>query len=295
MCGFRLLLLCVLFFVLVLLLFLVVRLLVFLRIYFLVLVLLCFLSFFPPARYWVSAVNITSSFVICFFGFCACSIALVRPIRIRVSSFIPIVLSAIAVHKNNNLYILCCFCVVFMFEQNLQNSMFQGNREKTFIDKIFAKDDVNKLQELIKKPKLKREELLELLYLLSSVESKLLNYGEWDRYVILKFFVWVREFVKIAELLYDYRDDLKKRKGFVLSKRAKQLLENNERLIEHNAKFLIDLYLNIGRTTLSLGGTGFLETLKNKYEMAYTSNQNISSINQPNQSTGLFGLGKKGG
>lgn len=186
-----------------------------------------------------------------------------------------------------------------MFENALDKSLFNEQAEKTYIDKILSRQDVEAIREIIRKPRLKREDLLEILYLISGTESKLLNYGEWDRYVILKFFVWIREFVKIAELLYDYQDDLDKKEHlcvcgwyfdmedipdssqkcdcekpmqkFVLSNRTKRLLDNNERLIEHNAKFLIDLYLNIGRTSLSIGATGILELLKNKYEVAYPS------------------------
>lgn len=182
-------------------------------------------------------------------------------------------------------------------ESKIQQGMFSQNSEKTFIDKLLAREDTNAIRELIKKKKLTREDLLEILYLLSGTEAKLLNYGEWDRYVILKFFVWIREFVKIAELLYDYQDKLKasekkgrlkivytsketkpgifittketKRVTFKISPRTQQLLDNNERLIEHNAKFLIDLYLNIGRSSLSLGATGIMEILKNKYEISY--------------------------
>lgn len=209
-----------------------------------------------------------------------------------------------------------------MFEEALQKSMFEGNREKTFIDKLLAKEDVDRLRELIKEPKLKREQLLELLYLLGSTESKLLNYGEWERYVILKFFVWIREFIKVAELLYDYKDDLekkektcksckkfKKEKGITdfckcktfqpsitLTDRTRQLLFNNERLIEHNAKFLIDLYLNISRTTLSLGATGIMEILKNKYEIAYPNMPATQTPQTPNTTTGgLISIGKRGG
>lgn len=170
------------------------------------------------------------------------------------------------------------------FEQNLQSGIFSGQSEKTFIDKILAKDDVNAIREIIKKPKLNRENLLELLYLLSSTEAKLLNYSDWDRYITLKFFVWIREFVKVAELLYDYQDDLKikeKQGKMELSERTKKLLSNNERLIEHNAKFLIDLYFNIGRTTLSLGATGVMEILKNKYEISYPLGQGVNTpVNQ---------------
>lgn len=195
------------------------------------------------------------------------------------------------------------------FEQNLQNSMFSQQSEKTFIDKVLAKQDVDAIREIIKKPKLTREDMLELLYLLSGTESKLLNYGEWDRYICLKYFVWIREFVKVAELLYDYQDDLEKKQntcklcgvskkehedvrcacdGFVpkivISARTQKLLYNNERLIEHNTKFLIDLYFNIGRTTLSLGATGIMEILKNKYEISYPQQGELATaINNQNK------------
>jgi len=158
------------------------------------------------------------------------------------------------------------------FEDQISNKMFQTDSEKTFIDKVLARQDSEAIRMLMKKPKLTRTDLLEILYLLSSVEAKLLNYGEWDRYVILKFFVWIREFVKVAEQLFDYEDDLMKKDKEgkkPLTPRARQLIDNNQRLMEHNIKFLVDLYLNIGRTSLSVGATGLMEILKNKYEIVY--------------------------
>lgn len=153
------------------------------------------------------------------------------------------------------------------FEQHLATSMFQRNEEKTLVDKVLAREDVNRIRDLVKKPNLTRSELLEVLYLLAGTESKLVNYSEYDRYVILKFFVWIREFIKVAELLYDYEDDLLKKNK--LTPRGMQLFNNTKSKVEHNAKFLIDLYFNISRTTLSLGATGILELIKNKYEVIY--------------------------
>ena len=178
------------------------------------------------------------------------------------------------------------------FEEAIQRSMTGSNPEKTFIDKILAREDVNAIRELVRKPRLTRSDLLDILYLLSSVESKLLNYNEWDRYIILKFFVWVREVVQFAEMMYDYTEDLKKEE--ILSKEVadatnEQLLSNIQRLLEHCIKFLVDLYLNIGRTTLSVGATGLLEILKNKYEMAYSGSvQQLVAAPQQQKGWGLF-------
>lgn len=179
------------------------------------------------------------------------------------------------------------------FEENLQNSLFSNNPEKTYIDKLLAKNEVERTKELIRKAQLSREEILELLHMCSSAESKLVNYSEWDRYVILKFFVWIREFVKVAEIMFDMRDDLTKREEngeFILSDRSKQMLLNNERMISHNTKFLVELFFSIMRTTLSVGGTGFLELLKNKFEMSYPQQY----VNTPINSGSGFKLFNRG-
>jgi len=203
-----------------------------------------------------------------------------------------------------------------MFEEQLQKSLFSTSTEKSFIDKLLSKEDIQNIKELMVKERLTRGELLELLYMCLSAESKLWNLGEYDRYLILKFFVWIREFIKVAELLYDYKDYLQKQentcarcKGYLKSKyqgkkvsedadpclciknrqprvqitpRTWQHLDNNVRMLEHNAKFIIDLYFNIGRTSLSIGATGFLELLKNKYEVIYPNMQQVQTP-QPQQ------------
>lgn len=157
-------------------------------------------------------------------------------------------------------------------EDQIQQQLLTDTKERTFIDKLLAREDINKVQQLIKKEKLTRQDLQELQYLISQSESKLYNFSSWERYVMLKFYVWIREFVQVAMMNYEYEDDQlqRERKGeYGITKNAKNLMRHNERLLEHNVKFMIDLYLNICRTSLSLGATGFLEILKNKYEIDY--------------------------
>lgn len=181
-----------------------------------------------------------------------------------------------------------------MIEQQLQRSLFSQQSEKTYIDKILSRQDVDTIRELVKKPELSRAEILDLLYLISGAEAKLLNYGEWDRYVVLKFYVWIRDFVSVAEQLYDYVDWLaeqEKQNIIVLTPEGSKMIKNNKRLIEHMIKFLADLYLNIGRTSLSIGATGFMEILKNKYEIAYP---NMPQAYQPEErKTSFFKRGGK--
>lgn len=189
------------------------------------------------------------------------------------------------------------------FESVLEQNMFRTQPEKTFVDKVMAKDDIDRIKTLIAKNDLSRSELLELMSLLSSKEAKLVNYDLELRYINMKFFVWIEEFILVAELLYDYQDDLliwentckdcnmlfqkldiskknvfcrcpieTRKPVYVMTERQKKAIINIRRLFEHNAKFMISLYLNSARTTLSVGATGLLEVLKNKYEFAYPTN-----------------------
>lgn len=177
-----------------------------------------------------------------------------------------------------------------MIEQNLQKNLFSQDKEKTFIDKLLGRKEIERTKELIKKEQLTRSEILELLHSCSSAESKLWNFSEWERYVHLKFFVWIREFTKISEIMFDQKEKMMKDPN--ISERSKILLKNNERLIEHNTKFLVELYFNMARTTLSLNATAFIEFLKNKFEVLYPSGLPNS---QPQEATKtkLWGLGKK--
>lgn len=162
------------------------------------------------------------------------------------------------------------------FKNALASSIVNTTSEKSVIDKVLGRKDVEVVKEIVKKKKLEREDLMELMYMLSSVEIKLLNYEEWDRYVMAKYFVWIRDFVALAESLMDYHEDMKRKQeeGKIhLSPRTQQIFDNNMRLIEHNVKFLVDLYFNLARSTQSLSATGFLELLKSKFELVYPAPQ----------------------
>ena len=159
-----------------------------------------------------------------------------------------------------------------MNEQQLQNAMFSKEYEKTAIDKVLGKETVDQIAEIIDKEQLTRRDMRKLLYLVSGNESKLLNYDPYERYVMVKYYVWIREFVQVMEMIIDYQEDYDtkiKENPKLKNQTTEKLMTNLHRLMEHNCKFMIDLYFQIGRTSLSVGATGFMELLKNKFEMAY--------------------------
>lgn len=166
-----------------------------------------------------------------------------------------------------------------VWEEAIARNMDFSNREKTFSDKVFARDEVEKIRDLMRKDKLSRTDLNELLYLMSSTESKLLNLGQWDRYVMAKYYVWTREFFKQLELLFDYIEDIeaKEKDGkIMLTPTTKKILQNNRRLAEHNIKFLVDFYFQIMRTSLSLGGQLVSDLLGQKFEFQYKQPTQLS-------------------
>lgn len=198
------------------------------------------------------------------------------------------------------------------FEQSLGKHLFTPqSKDKSHTDKLLSRKEVSEIQVLMKKDDLTRSELLEMLYLLSSSEIKLANFGEWDRYLLGKFLTWIRDFVSLAEILYDYKgkyekyasQEIKKedykteqehKKAFKSkenAKEVKELMENNRKFVLHNIKFLVDIYLYLARSTLSITMAGFDTLSKNKFEYVYPPEGITPKEEKPQSSFGKISLG----
>lgn len=156
------------------------------------------------------------------------------------------------------------------FEDALATRAILSNNEKTNIDKVLAKDETQQLRELVKKPELARSELLDMMYLLAATESKLYKFNNYKRKIIMLFYARIREHVDMLQQLIDYIDieSAKEKNGaYVITPRTKSLLLTCRRRLDQNTKFLVQVYLNLCRTTLSMEALGFLETLKQKFEL----------------------------
>ena len=93
------------------------------------------------------------------------------------------------------------------FYSNLSKSIFHGESEKSFVDKMLGRQDADRLHELIKKEPLTLSDVEEILFLMTSIDQKLLNYDEWDRYVIVKLFPWIKDFSIIVKTFMIYEED----------------------------------------------------------------------------------------
>lgn len=175
------------------------------------------------------------------------------------------------------------------FENLIASTFLKKDTEKSLVDKMLGKKDIEEIQILISKDNLTLEDLFKLLYMMSASEQKLLNYNEWERYIMLKFFVWIREFIMVLIYLRRYQEDINLKKNKTTD-RAVKLLNDSVYEMEQGIKFLLDLYFNIGRTSLSVEAVGFRELLSNRFEVNYMKSK---ALDDPQKPKGWFGKGEE--
>jgi len=156
------------------------------------------------------------------------------------------------------------------YENWLGQNAFRAPMERTFIDKILSRKDVEQMMQLIMKEDLTRQDLMRLLNMLTATELKLANFGEYDRYLVGKYYTWVRDLVKVAEFLYDYVDKIDtyhfSPEGTI---EIKDTLEQVKKMMLHDVKFSADIFLYLVRSSLSISGLAFDTLSKQRYEYEY--------------------------
>ncbi len=192
------------------------------------------------------------------------------------------------------------------YEAGLGRYLYSGNSEKSFIDKTLARSDIDEIKEIMKKPDLERTDLLQLLYLLAGSEIKLVNFGEFDRYLLGKYYAWIRDFVAAAENLYDVETDFVKFKTDCLKKategkkagkekvlnHTQEMLKGSKKKLLHDIKFLVDIFFYLSRSTLSLEGAAFDTITKQRYEYYYP-NQSQQLSQEPKRSAFNINMGRR--
>ncbi|MFW6121189.1 MAG: hypothetical protein ACOC80_09875 [Petrotogales bacterium] len=178
------------------------------------------------------------------------------------------------------------------FERDMGGMLFSQDHEKTFIDKVLDRKDSERLRELMMEEELTRGQLLELLYIIVSINTKLVNYSDWDRYLLGKFLAWIRDFCTLHECLLDYIDEYVEREVICTDKEEKLKIQNVINTLyqirkheSHNLKFLIDVFLYLSNSTLSISAVAFDTLSKSRFEYSYP--QQGYSPQQP-QTRSLF-------
>ena len=163
------------------------------------------------------------------------------------------------------------------FYNNLNKAIFHGESEKSFVDKILGRQDADKLHELIKKEPLTLSDIEEILFLMTSIDQKLLNYNEWDRYIIVKLFPWVKDFSIICKTMMIYQGQYEKGefdddfKNQTNKEDTYKVIQEINKYLLHDFKFLISTFLLLSNTTLSIDGAAFDVLTTSKFEYSYPS------------------------
>lgn len=202
----------------------------------------------------------------------------------------------------------------YPFYQNLSKALFQGESEKSLVDKLLGRQDADKLHSLMQKEPLTRSDLEEILFLMTSIDQKIVNYSEWDRYVIVKLFPWVKDYSTVCKTWMLYEEQYDKGefdKDFTTTKKVKikvkgkdgkmeekeieikPILEETKKIVsetskymQHNLKFLISVFLLVQNSTLSIDGAAFETLTTARYEYSYPS----LPLPQPQQRGSIMNL-----
>jgi len=82
------------------------------------------------------------------------------------------------------------------FENQLGKATFGEESERSKMDKVLSKEEVDRLREIVTKDLLEVDEVDEIINILVSTELKLTNFNENDRYILGKYLLWVSEYGK---------------------------------------------------------------------------------------------------
>lgn len=158
------------------------------------------------------------------------------------------------------------------FQDAIGQSPFVRPSERTVIDKLFAREDVERIRELQKEIELDKSQLQELLHLISSVEPKLLNLEPWTMYALSQFIVGVTGFVSLAMHYCDVEDLFNEAElaGKTISKRTKELFNQSRLKVDRSMKFILSVFLYSGRVTLSNKALAFKEFTRAQWELEYS-------------------------
>jgi len=150
--------------------------------------------------------------------------------------------------------------------------LFTYRSEGTFVDKVVGKENISRLEMLVRKREWTYEDVNTVLYLLTADESKLLNLNPHERYILGKFYAWIREFVKITDDLISQKSKLTSNIN-TSDPKMLELLDAMVKTMINNVRFLVDIFLFISRTSLSVNGMAFEKLLESRFEYEYSPTQ----------------------
>lgn len=169
-------------------------------------------------------------------------------------------------------------------EQIAKQMMITSNQEKSFIDKLTAKEDVMRMREIHKEMKLNREQVMEMLQIITGNEAKFLNFDAFERWVFARYFLKISESFQIDDSIWDLYEIILKETE---DKEVLRIWEENIDWVNRTSKSFVNNFQWLTRSGMSIGGVGFDKVLKNRFELSYPGNMK-SLEKKPGLLSGFF-------
>jgi len=166
-------------------------------------------------------------------------------------------------------------------ENIVGNQMQRTSFDKSLLDKLFAKDEIEKITTIHKKTSPTREDMQELKQLLTGMESKLLNFDEDYPHILGRYLVRIIETFSYYESMEEFYSRIK---DHLTEPRTKELYASMIYKLKATCLFYSSNFQWIERSTMSIQGSGFFNALTNKFELSYPQ---MGGVQQENQ--GLLG------
>lgn len=151
-------------------------------------------------------------------------------------------------------------------EQIVGDQMRNSSIEKSVLDKLFAKEEINKITEIHKKTNPTRQDMQELKQLLTGMESKLLNFDEDYPHILGRYLVRIIETFSFYESMEEFYARVK---PHLTEERTIELFESMIYKLKATCLTYSSNFQWIERSTMSVEGAGFYNALTNKFELSY--------------------------
>ncbi len=138
--------------------------------------------------------------------------------------------------------------------------------DKSLLDKLFAKEEIEKITRIHKKENPTRQDMQELKQLLTGMECKLLNFDEDYPHILGRYLVRIIETFSFYESMEEFYSRIK---DHLTEKVTKELYESMIYKLKATCLVYSSNFQWIERSTMSIEGAAFSNALTNKFELSY--------------------------
>lgn len=151
-------------------------------------------------------------------------------------------------------------------EQALSKISMANPSDKTYVEKLTAREEIGEIKTLMEKEILSEVQLGRLGCLINGIETKLVNYGDTTRYYSGKYTTWIQDVITIAVThLKNMKITTREGQSKITIEAQKQAAQ----ILDLEVKKMVNIFLFFNRSSLSLGAMAFDALTKQRVEQEY--------------------------